>query len=90
MEAEIGNLLNFNIFFHFCRKGFFSEAAFSVRLFYLKSSHSKVLTNSSVILLGFLANLKENGQIGLQKVELQVTIFHFYFQLDLNAVLSLT
>lgn len=83
-------LTEFKYFFHFCRKGFFSEAAFFVRLFSLKSSHSELLTNSSVILLGFLANLKENGQIGLQKVELQVTIFHFHFQLNLNSVLSLT
>lgn len=60
MEFEIGNLLNLNIILISAKKGFFSESVFSVRLFFLKSSHSVSFSNNSVIFLGFSANLKEN------------------------------
>lgn len=88
-------LTEFKYDFHFCKKGFFSGSAFCVRLFSLKSSHSDLLINSSVIFLGFSANLKESGADWVAKKWIAGNSFSlkkiwFHFHLNLNAVLSLT
>lgn len=72
MEAEIKNLLYLIMGFFPLekkrkKKEFFSEPVFSVGLFSLKSPRSDLITNNLVILLGFSANLKENGVDGVVK-----------------------